>query len=334
MPRTVSSPPEQRAPDLSAEALHDPPWLDAARRVPREELVVPWRGVDLRAYAWGDRALPGLVITHGFMAHAMCLWHVAALLSGRFRVVAYDLAGMGDSPLPADFDTSERGEELLAVADATGIDANGAPFLVSHSQGGHSAMSAIELAPERFRALLLTDMMMLPEEAVGSRMKTRERLRGGVRPHRVYATWPEIRARFKLAPAQPCANPVLLEEVAWRSVRELDDGGFTWKFDPRVLVTDGHDAAWWMAQPERFARLKLPRAIVYGENSQVFDQRSVRLMSELTGGRVPIVGIPEAHHHLMLDQPLAFVAALRALLSSWSCASEVLPAVAMREGEG
>jgi hypothetical protein len=29
------------------------------------------------------------------------------------------------------------------------------------------------------------------------------------------------------------------------------------------------------------------------------------------------VEVPEAQHHVMLDQPLAFVAALRTLLQSW-----------------
>jgi len=32
---------------------------------------------------------------------------------------------------------------------------------------------------------------------------------------------------------------------------------------------------------------------------------------------VPFVAIPEAHHHLMLDQPLAFIASLRTLLAEW-----------------
>ena len=32
----------------------------------------------------------------------------------------------------------------------------------------------------------------------------------------------------------------------------------------------------------------------------------------------PRVVIPEAEHHVMIDQPLAFVSALRALLAAWS----------------
>jgi len=31
-----------------------------------------------------------------------------------------------------------------------------------------------------------------------------------------------------------------------------------------------------------------------------------------------VIEIPQARHHVMLDQPLAFVAALRALLADWN----------------
>jgi len=35
------------------------------------------------------------------------------------------------------------------------------------------------------------------------------------------------------------------------------------------------------------------------------------------GRSAPMVEIPQAQHHIMLDQPLALVAALRALLADW-----------------
>jgi len=40
-------------------------------------------------------------------------------------------------------------------------------------------------------------------------------------------------------------------------------------------------------------------------------------VESLIGPRAPVVEAPEARHHVMLDQPLAFVAALRMLLDSW-----------------
>jgi len=43
----------------------------------------------------------------------------------------------------------------------------------------------------------------------------------------------------------------------------------------------------------------------------------IRNMVELLDRNAPLVEIPEAHHHLLLDQPLAFVSALRAILADW-----------------
>ena len=40
-------------------------------------------------------------------------------------------------------------------------------------------------------------------------------------------------------------------------------------------------------------------------------------MDELLGRSSPIVEIPAAYHHIPLDQPLALVAALRAILADW-----------------
>jgi hypothetical protein len=40
-------------------------------------------------------------------------------------------------------------------------------------------------------------------------------------------------------------------------------------------------------------------------------------MYQLLRRNAPVVEIPAAHHHLILDQPLAFIAALRALLADW-----------------
>jgi pimeloyl-ACP methyl ester carboxylesterase len=40
-------------------------------------------------------------------------------------------------------------------------------------------------------------------------------------------------------------------------------------------------------------------------------------MYKLLNRSAPLVEIPEAYHHLLLDQPLAFVAAVRALLADW-----------------
>jgi pimeloyl-ACP methyl ester carboxylesterase len=60
------------------------------------------------------------------------------------------------------------------------------------------------------------------------------------------------------------------------------------------------------------------KAIVHGEESQLFTPDSREYLRELGGGSIPVIAVPEARHHLMLDQPLAFATALRAVLEEWS----------------
>jgi pimeloyl-ACP methyl ester carboxylesterase len=54
-----------------------------------------------------------------------------------------------------------------------------------------------------------------------------------------------------------------------------------------------------------------------GEFSAIVPPETSQYMVELLNRNAPLVEIPQAHHHLILDQPLAFIAALRALLADW-----------------
>ena len=58
-------------------------------------------------------------------------------------------------------------------------------------------------------------------------------------------------------------------------------------------------------------------AVMYGENSYLFSQDIADFMFEVLDESVPFVGIPEAQHHVFLDQPMAFVSALRTMLAEW-----------------
>jgi pimeloyl-ACP methyl ester carboxylesterase len=53
---------------------------------------------------------------------------------------------------------------------------------------------------------------------------------------------------------------------------------------------------------------------MHGAHSRVTrNGRGQRIADNIAGARGSIA-IPEAHHHLMLDQPLALISALRAVL--------------------
>ena len=120
-------------------------------------------------------------------------------------------------------------------------------------------------------------------------------------------------SRFRLMPAQPCKNTYITKFIARTSIRQCD-GGWTWKFDFKVMGSRR------FGEPYRaeLKALKGRAALIHGEKSAIVSPRTVTYMSELMGPASPMVEIPDAHHHVMLDQPLAFVAALRAIIDTWS----------------
>ena len=67
-------------------------------------------------------------------------------------------------------------------------------------------------------------------------------------------------------------------------------------------------------------RARSPLAIIRGAKSQLFQPDDAAYLLSLIAPGSPYVEIPEAEHHVMIDQPLAFVAALRALLAAWPAA--------------
>jgi pimeloyl-ACP methyl ester carboxylesterase len=118
-------------------------------------------------------------------------------------------------------------------------------------------------------------------------------------------------ARFRLIPAQPCDNDFIVEHIARHSLR-LTEQGWSWKFDPRVFLR-------FPRPPIRdyLVKVNCRVALMRGEFSVIVPPETGTYMYELLNRNAPLVEIPQAHHHLILDQPLAFIAALRALLADW-----------------
>lgn len=107
-----------------------------------------------------------------------------------------------------------------------------------------------------------------------------------------------------------------MDYMAYHSLRR-DGEAWTWKFSPAVFKRDNVRSEW-LEIGQRLVAAPGRKTIIHGEQSLLFTPDSRDYLGELGGTDIPVIAIPEARHHLMLDQPLAFTAALRAVLAEWS----------------
>ncbi len=213
---------------------------------------------------------------------------------------------MGDSQWRAAYSMDLFVREQLAVCEDAGMFApSEPPIIVAHSFGGFVTMLTGALYGDRLAGTVIVDSPVNPPER-RSGPPPRD-----MKPHRVYENMAAALARFRLMPPQTCDNTYLVDWVARRSLKAVE-GGFTWKFDPAIWqdFSIGDTAA-------RLRATKCRIAIFRGENSILLPPEIGDYMFNLLGRAAPVVEIPQAQHHVMLDQPLALVAALRALLADW-----------------
>lgn len=294
-----------------------PGWFRAAMSVPRDDGYVDVDGCAVHYLSWGDPANPGVVMTHGRMSHARCWAFVAPLLADHYHCVAFDLSGMGDSGTRETYTLAHRAAETVAVAEVTGMFEGGRkPYLVCHSYGGVIGLAAEERYPGKWSGFIACDMSLHhPGDTEG--LKPRAGEKDEPRPHKIYPDLDTAVSRFRLAPEQPRGSAYLLEYIARHSVKRVS-GGWTWKSDPKVysIHEEGHND-WWIELTPKFVNLELPKAIVYGAHSVQVDGQVAEHVARASKDQVPVVRIADAHHHIMVDQPIALAAAVEALLQGF-----------------
>jgi pimeloyl-ACP methyl ester carboxylesterase len=280
-----------------------PRWARDALDARSEAGTVDVAGCPIAYRRWGDPDRPGILLVHGGGAHLQWWSFLAPFLLPDHHVVALDLAGHGDSGRRADYDPEVWADELVGVADATGLDR---PVLVGHSMGGFVSIVAAARHPDRWAGVVIVDSPVRRPDPESLELARR----APVPVPRVYPTPEDALARFRLIPDQPCENRWAVELIGRRSLRPTE-GGWRWAFDP--LIFDRIPRA----IHEYLAQVRIRTCVIHGQLSAIVTPDVTDYMSELLGRSAPFVEIPQAHHHLLLDQPLAFVAALRAILADW-----------------
>jgi len=287
-----------------------PAWFGAALADAPQRSETLVQGAAIETLAWGRPGDPGLLLLHGNGAHADWYSFIAPLLArgdglaGR-RVVAMSFSGMGRSGWRTQYAVAQWADEAQAVAQASGLfDSGCKPWLVAHSFGGFVAMTAAARFGAQWAGTAIIDTPLTLATRGGERFRRQrgEQARSG----RVYPNLAAALARFRLLPAQGCANPFIADHIARHGLKQVcgPDGqpAWVWRLDPFMFR---HFS---FGQPQRdLAAAACPLVLLRGGRSRLVSAEMLASAVQHAPAGTRGDELPDADHHVMLDQPLALV---------------------------
>ena len=132
--------------------------MSVAPAVVRNQLTIPG-GLTLGYREWGRPDGPVAILLHGTDTSADDWALVGPGLGRRFRVIALDARGHGQSDWAASYKLTDFRNDVLKAMDALGVVA---AAVVGHSLGAAVAYLLAATHPDRVRALVLEDMPTVP----------------------------------------------------------------------------------------------------------------------------------------------------------------------------
>jgi pimeloyl-ACP methyl ester carboxylesterase len=231
------------------------------------------QGLKLNVCEWGAPGAPPLVLLHGVRDHARSWDPVAAALSERFRVLAPDLRGHGDSEWASGGFYPSEGYvlDLANLVEGQGLTRFA---LVGHSLGGNIGLRYAGLFPEKVSRIVAIEGLSHSPKLVAEQraIPVEQRLRDWIarqreiaaKPPRRYASLAEASAR--VAEQNPRLDSEFAAHLARHGVRAAPDGSVVFKFDPALrafppIETPAEDV--WRL----WSLVACPALLIYGAQS-------------------------------------------------------------------
>ena len=178
--------------------------------------------------------------------------------------------------------------------------------LVGHSMGGHVALDHAARHPRTWGLVTI-------EVSFGAAARERRRTRLALSLRRSYASRDEAIARYRLMPSTPGVSERVRAALAAHSIRELPDGRFVYKFDPR-----------WFGLPpsphEPLEDVRCPSLVIRGDHSTLLTREGAEsVVEKLPSAR--LIEISGAGHNVHLERPVEVIVAITEHLSAHARAS-------------
>ncbi len=268
------------------------------------------RGFRLRLHEWGDPDADPVVLCHGMWDHSRGFDLLSPLLAQRYRVVAIDARGHGDSDWADSYMHHQDVIDIVHVVQSFGRPVR----LLGHSKGGGQASNAAAIAPHCVHKLVNIEGFGPPKgafnrpgrpprvpdspEAFSEFLDNRRRF--APRPEfRVYPALDDLVERRKLT--NPRLSTEWLRYFAWHGAHRTADG-FRWKADPVAASGAGPFNVDWIAPGWRGVRAPMLainglQPDTGGSDPETISERLVHV------AQLERVEIADAGHFPHMEQP-------------------------------
>ena len=254
--------------------------------------------VRLHVVEWGESG-PAIVFHHATGFHARVYDEIARQLAPRFRIVALDARGHGDSDKPIDgYRWQTFVADLAAVVEA--LELRGAVG-VGHSLGGTTIAGVAASVPDLFTRAVLLDPIFVPRQF---RNPTRASNPMAEAARRRRATWPSFESVMESYGSRPpfeTWRDEALRGYVEHGFEPTDDGQIRLKCRPEIeaqvfsMATD-------FTGSDLLAKVRVPTLLVRGERSDAFSARDAEeAVAHLAMGEVAVV--PARGHLFPMEEP-------------------------------
>lgn len=264
------------------------------------------------AYLDNNGTGESLVLVHGFGGEKDNWLRVARPLKTRYRILAPDLPGYGESDAPADirYRIEDNVERLHAFIQALGLTR---AHLGGHSMGGHIVAAYAAKYPNEVGSLWLIANAGVKSAPLG---EVRTRIAKGERNPMIATTQGQYRELLRVVMAQPPFLPDKLTRVmAARAVRASALRG------RQFADLTAADAP---ALEDTIKGLPVPTHILWGEKDRVLDVASVAILKNVLPQASSTV-LPEVGHVPMLEAPALAAEDYLAFRKALSRAGPLMP---------
>lgn len=259
-------------------------------------------GLRLLCREWGRTEAPALVLLHGLRGFSGTWRALAAALSNRYRLIAFDQRGRGDSDWDPhrNYYTDAYLSDLESVVDQLELQRFG---LLGHSMGGTTSYVYADRHPERLAALVIEDIAPgSSASGPGAQRIVREMQ---ALPSS-FASWAEARAYWGVL--RPSLSTAAIEQRLLESMREGPAGRIVWRYDAegiratRIAPDPSRSVDLWPV----IERIKTPTLIIHGGRSDFCPASTVTALCS-RNPNFRAVSVAAAGHYVHDDAPEAFL---------------------------